>query len=68
MHKLMSMLPLFRREDVRKGAVRLVDATGMGGQYKIMGLESSVKEGEEVYPFTETAPDQGGKAGSIQTK
>ncbi|KAH7341536.1 S-adenosyl-L-methionine-dependent methyltransferase [Rhizoctonia solani] len=38
------------RERLRKGAARLMDLLGMGGQYKIMGVTSGEKQ-EQVYPF-----------------
>ncbi|CAE6460773.1 unnamed protein product [Rhizoctonia solani] len=38
------------RERLRKGAARLMDLLGMGGQYKIMGVTSGGKQGQ-VYPF-----------------
>ncbi|CEL55647.1 NADH dehydrogenase [ubiquinone] complex I, assembly factor 7 OS=Xenopus tropicalis GN=ndufaf7 PE=2 SV=1 [Rhizoctonia solani AG-1 IB] len=38
------------RERLRKGATRLMDLTGMGVQYKVMGVTSGGKKGQ-VYPF-----------------
>lgn len=39
-----------RKDDIRKGATRLIDPMGMGSQYQVMGI-STTPEGEEVYPF-----------------
>ncbi|CAE6344474.1 unnamed protein product [Rhizoctonia solani] len=38
------------RERLKKGAARLIDLAGMGGQYKVMGITSGEKQ-EQVYPF-----------------
>ncbi|KAG8744635.1 hypothetical protein FRC11_013347, partial [Ceratobasidium sp. 423] len=38
------------RERLREGAARLVDLSGMGEQYKVMGVTSGEKQGH-VYPF-----------------
>lgn len=46
-----------RKDDIRKGATRLIDPMGMGSQYQVMGI-SMTPEGEEVYPFpTFTLPE-----------
>lgn len=60
MAKLLASAEGERKEDIRKGATRLIDTLGMGSQYQVMGIEPS-GEGE-VYPFlsmptpTPTAP------------
>lgn len=47
-----------RRKDMHSAANRLVDATGMGAQYKVMGITAeqteagqSSAEGNKCYPF-----------------
>jgi len=49
MAKLLASAEGERKEDIRKGATRLIDTLGMGSQYQIMGIEPD-REGE-VYPF-----------------
>jgi len=39
-----------RKDDIRKGATRLIDPLGMGSQYQVMGITTTAPE-EEVYPF-----------------
>lgn len=39
-----------RRKDIESGAKRLVDVTGMGQQYQVMGIVGGSVE-DEVYPF-----------------
>ena len=39
-----------RKDDIRKGATRLIDALGMGSQYQVMGITTTEPE-VEVYPF-----------------
>lgn len=39
-----------RKDDIRKGATRLIDALGMGSQYQVMGITTTNPE-VEVYPF-----------------
>jgi hypothetical protein len=52
MAKLLASAEGERKEDIRKGATRLIDTLGMGSQYQIMGIEP---DGEgEVYPFLPT--------------
>jgi hypothetical protein len=49
MAKLLASAQGERKEDIRKGATRLIDTLGMGSQYQVMGIEP---DGEgEVYPF-----------------
>ncbi|ORX34147.1 S-adenosyl-L-methionine-dependent methyltransferase [Kockovaella imperatae] len=45
-----------RKQDLIKGAQRLVDPVFMGSQYQIMGLLSGAGEGAEVYPFPSLVP------------
>lgn len=45
-----------RREDMRKGAQRLIDPLGMGEEYKVMGIEPLGGDGE-VYPFPSAPAD-----------
>ncbi|KAK4684003.1 NADH dehydrogenase [ubiquinone] 1 alpha subcomplex assembly factor 7, partial [Tremellales sp. Uapishka_1] len=40
-----------RREDIEKGARRLIDMEGMGGQYKVLGVIGGTGSTDEVYPF-----------------
>lgn len=44
-----------RRSDIDKAATRLVDLTGMGNQYRILGITSAVDPAtppaEEIWPF-----------------
>ena len=49
MAKLLASAEGERKEDIRKGATRLIDTLGMGSQYQIMGIEPD-NDGE-VYPF-----------------
>lgn len=49
MAKLLASAEGERKEDIRKGATRLIDTLGMGSQYQIMGIEPD-SDGE-VYPF-----------------
>lgn len=49
-----------RKEDIRKGATRLIDPLGMGSQYQVMGI-STTPEGEEVYPFPVSTPPEAAK-------
>jgi NADH dehydrogenase [ubiquinone] 1 alpha subcomplex assembly factor 7 len=39
-----------RRKDIESGAKRLIDLTGMGQQYQVMGITSGGDK-DEVYPF-----------------
>lgn len=39
-----------RREAIRDGAQRLVDRSGMGTQYQVLGITSC---GEELWPFVQ---------------
>jgi len=61
MAKLLASAEGERKEDIRKGATRLIDTLGMGSQYQIMGIEPDTDG--EVYPFlpapapTSTTPD-----------
>lgn len=48
---------LERKDDIRKGATRLIDPLGMGSQYQVMGI-SATPEGEEVYPFPLFTPPE----------
>ena len=43
-----------RKEDLRKGAQRLVDTLGMGSQYRVLGVVDAVQAEQEVYPFPHT--------------
>jgi hypothetical protein len=52
MAKLLASAEGERKEDIRKGATRLIDTLGMGTQYQIMGIEPD-SDGE-VYPFIPT--------------
>jgi hypothetical protein len=52
MAKLLASAEGERKEDIRKGATRLIDTLGMGSQYQIMGIEPD-SDGE-VYPFLPT--------------
>jgi NADH dehydrogenase [ubiquinone] 1 alpha subcomplex assembly factor 7 len=49
MAKLLASAEGKRKEDIRKGATRLIDTLGMGSQYQVMGIETD-SDGE-VYPF-----------------
>lgn len=43
-----------RKVDIEKAARRLVDLTGMGGQYQVMGVVGVKEPGpseEELWPF-----------------
>jgi len=41
-----------RADTLEKAVARLVDAAGMGGEYKVMGVTGGVGKGEElVWPF-----------------
>ena len=65
MAKLLASAEGERKEDIRKGATRLIDTLGMGSQYQIMGIEPD-SDGE-VYPFLPTsaaAAAAGSPAGS----
>lgn len=50
-----------RKSDIDRAAKRLVDQTGMGTQYKVLGLTSSVDpsspSAEEVWPFMKVKID-----------
>lgn len=48
--KLITSSPEARRKDIESGAKRLIDRTGMGKQYQVMGMVGSEEDGE-VYPF-----------------
>ncbi|ODO12043.1 hypothetical protein I350_00827 [Cryptococcus amylolentus CBS 6273] len=51
--KLVEAAPEERREEIEKGAKRLVDLLGMGTQYQVMGVVSGVEELKEgIYPFS----------------
>ena len=39
-----------RADELGKAAARLVDATGMGREYKVMGVTGG-RDAEEVWPF-----------------
>ena len=48
-----------RRADIEKAANRLIDPTGMGRQYQIMGLTGTRKiqpTAEQSWPFVEDIP------------
>jgi hypothetical protein len=73
MAKLLASAEGERKEDIRKGATRLIDTLGMGSQYQIMGIEPD-SDGE-VYPFLPTpaptsaaAATPAGPAGSGESK
>ncbi|WVQ96988.1 hypothetical protein IAU59_004097 [Kwoniella sp. CBS 9459] len=52
LRKLIDSAPEDRREDITKGAKRLIDPLGMGAQYQVMGISSGPAEaGQEIYPF-----------------
>jgi hypothetical protein len=51
MAKLLASAPDARKEDIRKGATRLIDTLGMGSQYQVMGVEPESSGKGEVYPF-----------------
>ncbi|EJD06897.1 DUF185-domain-containing protein [Fomitiporia mediterranea MF3/22] len=59
------------KEEIVRAAKRLIDPTGMGVQYKVLGVtgtgarEAGEKEREEVWPFVMPAP---GNAKSGETK
>jgi NADH dehydrogenase [ubiquinone] 1 alpha subcomplex assembly factor 7 len=69
LEKLLSSASADRREDMRKGGLRLIDPLGMGKEYQVMGI-TSTPDTVEVYPFpvrdstTETITDSPGQAGS----
>jgi hypothetical protein len=46
-----------RKEDLRQGAMRLIDRLGMGSQYQVMGVTTTPPE-VEVYPFPLPSADQ----------
>ena len=53
-----------RRDAIKNAAERLVDVTGMGTQYMVMGVTGAGAEGrvgEPVYPFVEMEKDDAGK-------
>jgi hypothetical protein len=71
MAKLLASAQGERKEDIRKGATRLIDTLGMGSQYQVMGIEP---DGEgEVYPFlpvpdvppAPAAGEEGGEAAPV---
>jgi hypothetical protein len=51
MSKLLETATGERKEDIRKGATRLIDVLGMGSQYQVMGIEPGESGVGEVYPF-----------------
>lgn len=51
MSKLLETASGERKEDIRKGATRLIDTLGMGSQYQVMGIEPGESGAGEVYPF-----------------
>lgn len=51
MSKLVSSAAESRKEDIRKGATRLIDTLGMGSQYQVMGIVPD-SEASDVYPFS----------------
>jgi NADH dehydrogenase [ubiquinone] 1 alpha subcomplex assembly factor 7 len=51
MAKLLETASGERKEDIRKGATRLIDVLGMGSQYQVMGIEPGGSGMGEVYPF-----------------
>lgn len=51
-----------RKKEIESAAKRLVDATGMGSQYKILGLTpKGVQEGQ-CFPFVADPPVAAGEA------
>ncbi|WVF70972.1 hypothetical protein IAT40_005768 [Kwoniella sp. CBS 6097] len=52
LRKLLESAPEDRKEDIAKGAKRLIDPLGMGAQYQVMGISSGpVDSTSEIYPF-----------------
>lgn len=53
--KLMSSAPDEEtKERIRHGAKRLIDTTGMGSQYQVMGFGAGPAAEGDVYPFPVT--------------
>lgn len=62
-----------RKKTIEGAAKRLVDPTGMGAQYKVLGVHgaregSEIEEEEEVYPFDQFPSSDGRPARAEQMK
>lgn len=47
-----------RKNAIRDAAERLVDKSGMGTEYKVMGLTTVVKDGGKVWPFVKAETEK----------